>query len=91
MQSLETDFEVAKVTAIALQHGLIFRRQPREGLPTFDILDEYLDGVGYKVATAQWTGGSWACIPIDCPESSGDTIEKIFRLTNSVYFWEISR
>ncbi|MBN3946437.1 MAG: hypothetical protein HWQ38_08065 [Nostoc sp. NMS7] len=90
--SFEAEFEVAKVVAIALSYGLIFRRYLGNGLPTFDILDEYLDGIGFKVATAQWTGESWACIgQADCPDSSYSVIEKVFGLTDSRYFWEISK
>lgn len=87
-RQLFREFEVAKVLAIAAKH--YFELRPHDGmsLPTFDVHDECLDF--YKVATMQWTGESWALIPLTDTDMSSTALGAMLNEARSPYFWEIS-
>ena len=88
MDQLFIEFEVKKLTTIALKHYFDLRPRANMSLPTFDVHDEYLDYE--RVATMQWTGESWALIPLTDTDMSASALGAMLNEARSPYFWEIS-
>lgn len=85
LMKLEVEFEIRKLQVIADKKGFTLVQEDNLVLPTFYVLDEYLDDA--KVATIQWTGENWACVGFR-PESIHFC--PVLKEACSCHFWEIS-